>query len=86
MTTAPPPAGATPPAPASSPTPPPAGPPAFLGLRTAVILVAATVVGLVAGTLTFFSTRSPAGAVLAGLTAFGASVLGLHQLIARTAD
>ncbi|GAA1108071.1 hypothetical protein [Kitasatospora arboriphila] len=68
----------------STPTPNPSnqsGPTPFLTLRTVVVLLAAAVIGLVVGGLTFLSTRSAAGAVLAGLTAFGASVLGLHKLI-----
>ncbi|MDH6145797.1 hypothetical protein P3T35_007858 [Kitasatospora sp. GP30] len=48
----------------------------FLTLRTATVLLPAAIIGLIAGSLTYFSTRSVPGAVLAGLTAAGTSVLG----------
>lgn len=53
----------------------------LLTLRTTVILLTAAFIGLVVGGLTFLSTRSTAGAVLAGLTGFGVSVPVLHKLI-----
>ncbi|MFJ3791354.1 hypothetical protein [Kitasatospora sp. NPDC090091] len=68
----------------SSPAPTPQnqpGPAPFLTVRTAIILVAAVVIGLVVGGLTFLGGGPVAAAVLAGLTGSGASVLGLHQLI-----
>ncbi|MEE1782673.1 hypothetical protein PUR71_07015 [Streptomyces sp. SP17BM10] len=68
----------------SSPTPTPASPPEpdpFLTVRTAIILLAAAFIGLIAGGLTFLSGGPAAGAVLAGLTGFGLSVPVLHKLI-----
>ncbi|GAA1959265.1 hypothetical protein [Kitasatospora viridis] len=58
-------------------------PPPFLTLRTVTILLAAAFIGLVVAGLAFLSTRSAPGGALAGLTAAGASVVGLHQLIGR---
>ncbi|MFG2825683.1 hypothetical protein ACGFX4_40420 [Kitasatospora sp. NPDC048365] len=63
-----------------SPTPPSPTPP-FLTARTAIVLLSAAVIGLVAGGLAFLDGTPAAGAVLIGLTAAGASVLGLHTLI-----
>ncbi|MFC7841917.1 hypothetical protein [Streptomyces sp. NPDC057382] len=73
-------------------TPPPVGPtsggsapePPFLSLRTTVVLLAALVIGLVAGGLTVLTGTPVAGAVLAGLTAAGSSVPVLHSLIGRS--
>ncbi|MFD7907059.1 hypothetical protein ACFV4G_33075 [Kitasatospora sp. NPDC059747] len=70
----------------SSPTPTPPNQSEtepLLTVRTAIILLTAAVIGLVAGGLTYLGTRSTPGAALAGLTAAGASVVGLHQLIGR---
>ncbi|MEU4584462.1 hypothetical protein AB0F92_20565 [Kitasatospora aureofaciens] len=68
----------------SSPTPtlPPQPDPApFLTVRTAIILLMAAFIGLIVGGLTFLSGGPAAGAVLAGLTGAGASVLGLQKLV-----
>ncbi|MFE7587758.1 hypothetical protein ACWDD9_31570 [Kitasatospora sp. NPDC001119] len=67
--------------PTQSPTPPPAPEP-FLTVRTAVILLAGALTGLVVGGLTFLGGGRAATAAVAGLAAFGASVVGLHKLIA----
>ncbi|MGW6688880.1 hypothetical protein [Streptomyces sp. NPDC054961] len=53
----------------------------FLPLHTAIVLLAAVVIGFVAGGLTFLSGGPAAGSVLAGLTAAGASVPVLRSLI-----
>lgn len=53
----------------------------FLTVRTALILLAAVLIGSVAGGLTFLSGESGAGSVLAGLTDFGASIPLLRSLI-----
>jgi hypothetical protein len=45
------------------------------------VLVTAAFLGAVVGMLALFSTGNPAGAVLAGVSAAGASILGLHALI-----
>ncbi|MFF1909127.1 hypothetical protein [Kitasatospora sp. NPDC058218] len=64
------------------PTPPNTPEPSpFLTVRTALVLLAAAVIGLVIGGLTFLSGGHAAVAAVAGLTASGASVLGLHTLI-----
>ncbi|MEU4657289.1 hypothetical protein AB0G32_25700 [Streptomyces sp. NPDC023723] len=63
---------------------PPATPPAptpFLTLHTAVVLVAAALIGLVVGGLTFLGGTPTAGAALAGLIAGGAGVPALRTLI-----
>lgn len=52
-----------------------------LHLRTAVILLAAAIIGMLAGVLTFLSGAPAEGAILAGLTGFGASAPALHVLI-----
>jgi hypothetical protein len=49
--------------------------------HTAVILLAAVVIGLVVGSLTFLSDTPAAGAVLAGLVSAGGSVPVLRTLI-----
>ncbi|MEV5981912.1 hypothetical protein [Streptomyces sp. NPDC052114] len=53
----------------------------FLTVHTAVVLLMATVIGLVVGGLTFLSGATAAGAVLAGLTGAGVSVPTLRGLI-----
>ncbi|MFJ9634432.1 hypothetical protein ACIRU8_42745 [Streptomyces sp. NPDC101175] len=55
--------------------------PPFLSLRTAVVLLASLVIGLIVGTLTLFTGAPVAGAVLAALSAAGAAVPTLHILI-----
>ncbi|MFF6903345.1 hypothetical protein [Streptomyces hydrogenans] len=49
--------------------------------RAATVIMAAVVSGGAIGVLTYVETGSLAGAVGAGLVAFGASLLGLHKLI-----
>ncbi|CAN3978402.1 hypothetical protein [Kitasatospora purpeofusca] len=69
--------------PSPGPTPqnqPPVSTP-LLTVRTAIILLTATVIGLIAGGLTFLGGGPAADAVLAGLAGAGASVPVLHQLI-----
>ncbi|MER8237489.1 hypothetical protein [Streptomyces sp. NPDC094049] len=65
--------------------PPPAGPqePPLLSAHSALVLMIALCFGTAIGVLAYFSTRSLAGAVLAGLPAFGLSVVALHKLIGR---
>ncbi|MFI5548079.1 hypothetical protein ACIA6E_30360 [Streptomyces sp. NPDC051815] len=53
----------------------------FLPLRTAVVLLAALVLGIVIGGLTAFTGVHPATAVIAGLTAAGAGTVALRALI-----
>lgn len=66
----------------SSPVPtPPNEPDPFLTAHAAIVLLTAAFIGLVVGGLTFLSGGLAAGAVLAGLTGFGASVPVLHKLI-----
>jgi hypothetical protein len=55
-------------------------PPLFT-LRTLVILSVSLLVGLGIGSLTYVSKRNVADAVLAGVTAFGASLVAMHQLV-----
>lgn len=63
------------------PQPPqlPSGP--FLSLHTALVLLAASVIGLVFAALTFLSGTSVAEAALAGLISAGGSVPVLRTLI-----
>ncbi|KIZ15647.1 hypothetical protein [Streptomyces natalensis] len=56
-------------------------PPPFLTMHTAIILLAAILIGLIAGTLTFLSGTLVPAAVLAGLTAAGLSIPVLRSLI-----
>ncbi|MEV7177794.1 hypothetical protein [Kitasatospora sp. NPDC093679] len=53
----------------------------LLPARTALVLLIAAVIGIVAGVLTFLGHSPVATAVLSGLTAAGASVPVLHKLI-----
>ncbi|MFF8938714.1 hypothetical protein ACF08O_29145 [Streptomyces paradoxus] len=73
----------TPPPPAPTPNGSDPEPP-FLSLHTAVVLLTALVIGLIAGGLTLLAGLSVAGAVLAGLTSAGSSVPVLHSLIGRS--
>ncbi|WP_371502985.1 hypothetical protein OG871_37575 [Kitasatospora sp. NBC_00374] len=57
------------------------GPAPLLTVRTTIILLAAAVIGLVAGGLTLLGGGPAPDAVLAGLTGAGASVPVLHKLI-----
>ncbi|MFG2402604.1 MULTISPECIES: hypothetical protein [Streptomyces] len=50
-------------------------------MHTAIILLTAIVIGLIAGTLTFLSGTLIPAAVLAGLTAAGLSIPVLRGLI-----
>ncbi|MFB6641574.1 hypothetical protein ACFCYF_30520 [Streptomyces chartreusis] len=61
------------------PPQPPSGP--FLSLHTALVLLAAAVIGLVVATLTFLSGTSAAEAALAGLISASGSVPVLRTLI-----
>ncbi|MET7356785.1 MULTISPECIES: hypothetical protein [Streptomyces] len=64
------------------PMPPtPQGPEPFMTMHTAIVLLSAAFIGLIAGGLTFLSTEAVPGALLAGLSAFGVSVPVLRQLI-----
>jgi hypothetical protein len=54
----------------------------FLTVHTAIILLAATVIGIVVGVLTFLVGHIVAAAILAGLCAFGGSTPVLRGLIA----
>lgn len=66
----------------TSPSPPSAGgPEPLLTQRSLLILLAGCFVGLVFGCLTFLSTGNVPEAVVAGLTAAGASVLGLQSVV-----
>ncbi|MFF8993226.1 hypothetical protein ACF09H_25495 [Streptomyces sp. NPDC014983] len=53
----------------------------LLTAHAAIVLLMATVVGAIAGVLTYHSTGNMAGAVLAGLGTAGLSVPVLHNLI-----
>ncbi|MFD7735088.1 hypothetical protein ACFV6F_32490 [Kitasatospora phosalacinea] len=53
----------------------------FLTARTALVLLTAAFFGTAAGVLAYLGGTPAAGAVLAGLTAFGAAVPVLHNLI-----
>ncbi|MBB3753622.1 hypothetical protein FHT44_006144 [Mycolicibacterium sp. BK634] len=55
---------------------------ALLTLRSAVVLLCALIIGIVAGVLTYLSTRGVAGALLAAGTAFGGAVLWFNKIIA----
>lgn len=64
----------------SSPVPTPPEPP-FISTHTAIVLLAAVVIGLVFGGLTYLSDLAVPGAVLAGLGSAGLSVPVLRSLI-----
>ncbi|WP_405828617.1 MULTISPECIES: hypothetical protein [unclassified Streptomyces] len=59
----------------------PIDPEPFVSLHTAVVLLAALLIGLTAGGLTFLGGSGAALSVLAGLAAAGASVPVLRGLI-----
>ncbi|MBB2910852.1 hypothetical protein FHS43_002115 [Streptosporangium becharense] len=61
-------------------TPPPAKPP-LLTLRTLVILFAAVGVGILIGVLSYMGGVLAPLAVVAGLSAAGAAVVGLHAFL-----
>ncbi len=71
----------------SSVTTPPAGgrqaedPGALLTEHALLVLVAAVLIALIIGGLTYLSTGNTAGAVLAGMTAGGVSAPVLHKLV-----
>ncbi|MGW6790758.1 hypothetical protein [Streptomyces chartreusis] len=73
----------TPPIPPPEPSPSSPDAEPLLSQRAALVLLMAAFIGTVVGVLTFFSASNAAGALLAGVTAFGASTLGLHKLIGR---
>ena len=54
----------------------------LLSQRAVLVLIAALVIGIAIGTLAYLAGHHIAAAVLAGLTASGAAVLGLNKLIA----
>lgn len=66
-------------APAAPPDPP--DPKPFLPLHTAVVLLAAFVIGSAVGGLTYLNGTPVPGAVLAGLLSAGGSVPVLRHLI-----
>ncbi|MGJ5831959.1 hypothetical protein [Streptomyces ossamyceticus] len=53
----------------------------LLSQRTALVLLIAAFIGTVVGVLALFSAGNVAGALLAGVTGFGTSTVGLHKLI-----
>lgn len=55
-------------------------PPLFT-LRTLVILIVSLLVGVATGWLTYLGSPHVPAAVLAGLAACGACMVGLHQLV-----
>ncbi|CUM44133.1 hypothetical protein H4W23_00430 [Streptomyces gardneri] len=68
----------------SSPPPTPPAPDAeqpLLTAHAALVLLMSIFFGTVIGVLTFLSVGSVAGALLAGLPAFGVSAVALHKLI-----
>ncbi|MFE1443580.1 hypothetical protein [Streptomyces sp. NPDC058739] len=71
--------------PPEAPTPPNRSAPEqpLLSLHTAVVLLAAVVIGLLAGALTALAGAPAAGAVLAGLAGAGSSVPALRSLIGQ---
>ncbi|MFC9249996.1 hypothetical protein [Amycolatopsis thailandensis] len=54
-------------------------PPPLFDLRSAVLLLLAFVIGVVAGTLTFLAGHNVPAAVLAGLTAAAAALVLLNR-------
>ncbi|GGY76644.1 hypothetical protein ACFYT5_03190 [Streptomyces anulatus] len=61
--------------------PPPAQPPGLLSTRTAFILFAALIAGVIVGVLTHLSAGGLAAAALAGLAGGGVCIPALHGLI-----
>lgn len=68
--------------PPSPPVPDPDTEP-LLSQRATLVFLAAAFIGATVGILTYLSATNVAGALLAGLTGFGTSTLGLHKLISR---
>src|SRR4051794_14574060 len=65
----------------TAPTGSPGGPSPFMTVRTAVILLASFLAGFLVGGLDFLGGHSVSLAVLAGLAAAAATVLGVHNLL-----
>ena len=57
--------------------------PAALPMRWALIFVAAGLVALVVGALTFVQTGLWPAALLAALASTGTAICGLHQIVGR---
>ncbi|MFF9432008.1 hypothetical protein [Streptomyces sp. NPDC014746] len=55
----------------------------MLTTHSAVVILSAAFIGVVFGFLTYAATPNLPAAVIAGLTAAGASFLGLRQVIGR---
>lgn len=53
----------------------------LMPMRAALLLFMAAVIGLLVGGLTMLCVQTLAAAVLAGLSAFGAALVGLHALV-----
>ena len=62
-------------------SPEPAQPGPLLPQRTVLILIAAVVIGIATGTLTYLAYHLLAEAILAGGAASGAAIPALHRLI-----
>ncbi|MEV8319868.1 hypothetical protein AB0Q95_37490 [Streptomyces sp. NPDC059900] len=73
----------TPPPEPTGPQPAPSAPDTqpLLSQRAALVLLTAAFIGTLVGVLTWFSAGNAAGALLAGVTGFGAGTVGLHKLI-----
>ncbi len=67
--------------PVSSGSTAPAPEPPFLSLHTTVVLLVSLLIGIVVGVLTVLTQAPVAAAVLAGLTAWGASIPIVRSLI-----
>lgn len=65
----------------ASPQPDRPDPAPFMTMHTAIILLAAVIIGLIAGILTFLSGTLVPAAVLAGLSTSGLSIPVLRSLI-----
>jgi hypothetical protein len=57
-------------------------PPPLFTQRALIIFIVAIIVGLIVGGLTFASTGNPWTAVIAGLTAFGVTLMSLPRHVA----
>lgn len=53
----------------------------LISLRTAVVLLAALLIGAIATALAYYGTQSPANAALVGGSAVGGATLLLHNII-----